>query len=511
MSRRSERALRVSWSSCCSRLVLALSGTCLAVACGDDRRQSVSPSPPAASAPFRKVTLDPLPGEPISLAVLPDASVLYASRRGQLWWLAPDGTKHDAAQLEVYSHDEEGLQGLALAPDFEQTRWVYLYYSPRLDTPTDDPQTPTLDEGAAPGVGSPNDWLPFAGVMRLSRFRFEAPELDLASEQIVLEVPVDRGLCCHIGGQIDFDAEGQLYLSTGDDTNPFESGGFAPLDERADRHPGFDAQRSAANSNDLRGKLLRIHVAEDGSYTIPEGNLFAPGTARTRPEIYLMGLRNPFRFSVDRERGLLYLADYAPDAREASPTRGPVGMGKWTVVREPGNYGWPYCATPSQPYVAYDFQSGASGATFDCQHPQNRSPRNTGVVDLPAVLEPSLAYSYGSTPRWPALSSGGVAPMAGPAYRFVSDASPYAWPESLAGAPLFYEWARDFVRAFHLDTAGQLESMDPVLTDLPVDGPIDMEFGPDGALYVLEYGSGYFTANPEAQLSRIEYVAPAAD
>ncbi|NEE50629.1 PQQ-dependent sugar dehydrogenase, partial [Streptomyces sp. SID8455] len=95
----------------------------------------------------------------------------------------------------------------------------------------------------------------------------------------------------HVGGDIDFDAAGNLYLTTGDDTNPFESSGYAPIDERTDRNPQFDAQRSSGNTNDLRGKLLRIKPTADGGYTVPSGNLFAPGTAGTRPEIYAMGFR----------------------------------------------------------------------------------------------------------------------------------------------------------------------------------------------------------------------------
>ena len=107
---------------------------------------------------------------------------------------------------------------------------------------------------------------------------------------------------------------GNLYLTTGDDTNPFESSGYSPLDERTNRNPQYDAQRSAGNTNDLRGKLLRIKPQPDGTYTIPSGNLFAPGTARTRPEIYAMGFRNPFRMSVDKATGIVYLGDYGPDA-----------------------------------------------------------------------------------------------------------------------------------------------------------------------------------------------------
>ena len=71
-------------------------------------------------------------------------------------------------------------------------------------------------------------------------------------------MPVDRGICCHVGGDIVFDADGNLYLSTGDDTNPFQSDGYTPIDEREGRNPAFDAQRTAANTNDLRGKILRI-------------------------------------------------------------------------------------------------------------------------------------------------------------------------------------------------------------------------------------------------------------
>ena len=471
--------------------------------CGSERAQYTPPP-----SRFTVTVLDTAPGEPVGLAVLPDGRVLHTTRDGDVWLHDGLGEKALAAHIPVYTHDEEGLQGIAIDPEFADNGWVYLYYSPPLDTVADDPAT-AADEGLAPETGSEETWAAFAGHLRLSRFVLAGAELDLATEQVILEVPVDRGLCCHIGGQIDFDAAGHLLLSTGDDTNPFASSGYAPLDERPARNPAFDAQRSAANTNDLRGKLLRIHVEADGTYTIPEGNLFAPDTDRARPEIFAMGLRNPFRFSVDRERGLVYVADYAPDAPSPSIARGPAATGKWAILSGPANLGWPYCATAELPYVDYDFATSTSGEPFDCARPVNDSPRNTGLVELPPVEQPAVYYSYRPTQDFPELGSGGIGPMAGPVYVF--DASlPAArrWPAELAGAPLFYEWVRDFVAVMHLDGEGRLDRIESLATEFRVDNPIDMEFGRDGALYVLNYGDGFNSANPDASLVRID-AAPA--
>ncbi|MET7327143.1 PQQ-dependent sugar dehydrogenase [Nonomuraea sp. NPDC005650] len=471
---------------------------------------SGSPAAPPPDSAFQKVTLNDNPGEPMDLAVLPDSRVLHTTRGGEVWLNDPKtGLNTLAARLDVYRHDEEGLQSIALDPGFgkgsKKDDWVYLYYSPPLDTPVDDPATPGVNEGDAPFTGAPADFAPFKGLIRLSRFRFTGATIDLRTEQRILDVPVDRGICCHVGGDIVFDAAGNLYLSTGDDTNPFFSDGYTPLDERSDRNPAFDAQRSAGNTNDLRGKILRVKVRPDGSYTAPRGNLFPPGTAGTRPEIYAMGLRNPFRIEVNRSTGDLYVADYSPDAREANPQRGPAGTGKWTKIRKAGNYGWPYCATARLPYVDYDFATGASGSAFACAAPVNESPHNTGLRKLPPVVQPDVWYSYGASQEFPQLGTGGIGPMAGPAYDFDPRAArgrtTVAWPKYFDGVPLFYEWTRDYVKAMHGN--GRIED---VLPSLVFDNPMDMEFGPDGALYVLEYGDGYFQENPDAQLSRYDYI-----
>ncbi len=88
---------------------------------------------------------------------------------------------------------------------------------------------------------------------------------------------------------------------------------------------------------------------DDGSYSVPDGNLFPPGTDKTRPEIYAMGFRNPFRFSVDKETGIVYVGDYGPDAGAADPKRGPGGQVEFARVTGPGNFGWPYCTATTMP------------------------------------------------------------------------------------------------------------------------------------------------------------------
>jgi len=455
---------------------------------------------------FQKVTLNDFPGEPIALAVLPDLRVLHTSRKGEVRIHEPrTGRNVLAATIPVYQHDEEGVQGIAIDPDFRSNRWVYIYYSPVLDTPTDDPATP-VNEGNAPENGTPADFAPFKGHMQLSRFKLRGNTLDLSTEQQILQVPTDRGICCHVGGKIDFDGQGNLYLSTGDDTNPFASSGFTPIDERATRNPAFDAQRSAGNTNDLRGKLLRIKVKPNGTYSIPRGNLFQPGAPKTRPEIYAMGLRNPFRFDVDELTGVVYLADYSPDANAPNPLRGPAGHGRWMAIDKPANYGWPYCVSPTQPYVDYDFATGASGQPFNCAQPVNDSPHNTGLRFLPTVEKAEIIYTYSASAQWPQLGTGGIGPMGGPAYHFdARNDSPTKWPADFEGKPLFYEWTRDYVKALTLDSNNQVTNIESVLPSIVFDNPMDMEFGPDGALYVLEYGDGYFSENPEAQLARIDY------
>ncbi|MDX3581731.1 PQQ-dependent sugar dehydrogenase [Streptomyces europaeiscabiei] len=477
-----------------SGLLLAgasLSLTAPAAGAADDAPKSAAA---AAAEDFQQVTLakgEPEVGEPMSLAVLPDRSVLHTSRDGELRLTDAAGNTTLAGKLDVYSHDEEGLQGIGVDPGFADNRFIYLYYAPPLNTPA----------GDAPETGTAADFAPFDGVNRLSRFVLKTDgTLDKASETKVLDVPASRGICCHVGGDIDFDAAGNLYLSTGDDSNPFQSDGFTPIDERANRNPAFDAQRTSGNTNDLRGKILRIKVNADGSYAVPDGNLFAPGTDKTRPEIYAMGFRNPFRFSVDKKTGILYVGEYGPDAGAANPSRGPAGQVEFARVTKPGNFGWPYCTGNNDAYVDYDFASGTSGAAFDCAAPKNTSPNNTGLTDLPPAEPAWIPYNGASVPEF---GDGSESPMGGPVYDYdASLDSPVKFPEAYDGDFFAGEFGRRWIKRITSDGDGTVQS----INNVPWTGTqvMDMAFGPDGALYVLDYGISWFGGDEHSALYRIE-------
>jgi glucose/arabinose dehydrogenase len=230
----------------------------------------------------------------MAIDVAPNDDVYIAERDGALKIWKASGELLTAGTLEVFTGNEDGLIGVILDPGFATNRWVYLMYT--------DPDLPE---------------------QHLSRFEVRDDKLVMASEKVVLEIPEDREDCCHVGGGLDFDAQGNLYISVGDNSDPFQSSGYAPLDSRPGRRV-FDAQRTSGNTNDLRGKILRIKPQADGTYTSPPGNLFERGGGR--PEVYVMGNRNPFRIAVDRARGWLYWGEVGPDACngcDALTTRGP--------------------------------------------------------------------------------------------------------------------------------------------------------------------------------------------
>ncbi|HEX7069492.1 MAG TPA: ThuA domain-containing protein [Rhodothermales bacterium] len=427
---------------------------------------------------WEKTVLDPEPLNPMELAVTPDGRIFYVERGGTMRVIHPNGEVSLAGSLVVTTANEDGLLGIALDPSFAENNWIYLFYSPAAESE-----------------------------QRISRFTMDGSELDLASERILLEIPTQRAECCHSGGSLTFGPGGNLFASLGDNTNPFASDGFAPIDERSGRSP-WDAQKSSGNMNDLRGKILRIHPEPDGTYTIPEGNLFPADGSAGRPEIYVMGNRNPFRISVDQETGWLYWGEVGPDANSASSTRGPAGHDEWNQARAAGNFGWPFCIADNKPYRDYGFASGTSGDFFDCAAPVNNSPNNTGGQVLPPAQPAWIWYPYGNSAEFPEVGSGGRTAMGGPVYHYDPNLqSNRKLPAYYDDTVFIYEWSRGWLKEVKLDENGDILKINPFLPHLEFLRPMDMELGPDGALYMIEWGSGFNGNNIDAKIVRLDYQA----
>ncbi len=430
--------------------------------------------------------------EPTELTVLPNLDVLVSQRRGEIYYYNNE-TKQvkQAGFLKVYFktdapgvNAEEGLLGIKADPDFAKNHYVYLYYSA--------PDTP---------------------MNRLSRFTFEKDTINPASEKMILQFYEQRDICCHTGGSIAFGPDKSLFLSTGDNTTPFDepnqkytSQGYAPLDDRPG-HLQYDERRASGNTNDLRGKILRIKVKEDGGYEIPEGNLFPKGNPKARPEIYVMGNRNPYRISVDPKNGFLYWGEVGPDANvDSFKVRGPRGYDELNQARKAGFFGWPFFIGNNFPYYEYDYATGKSGAAFDPAKPINNSRNNTGLTELPPAQPAFIWYPYGvSTHEFPSLGSGGRTAMAGPVYYSDLYPSDTRYPSYYDGKMFFYEWMRGFIKAVSMKPNGDYDKMEPFMEHSKFHSAIDIEVGPDGRFYVLEYGTGWFSKNPDAGLVRIDY------
>jgi cytochrome c len=436
---------------------------------------------------FTKVVLADKLDEPMELSILDSDRILFIQRKGEVrLFNTKTGELKDIAKLEVSTkytsktgekrEAEDGLLGLSKDPNFEKNHWIYLFYSH-----------------------------PEKSANVLARYEMKGDEILMDSRKELLEVPVQREECCHTAGSIAWDKAGNLYLSTGDNTNPHGSNGYSPSDERPGREP-WDAQRSSANTNDLRGKVLRITPQADGTYTIPEGNLFSKGTPNTRPEIYTMGHRNPFRISIDQHTGYLYWGDVGPDARDPKEDRGPAGHDEVGQAKKPGNFGWPHFVGDNKAYNKYDFEKNVSGPKWEAEKPLNISPNNTGLQELPPAQKAMVWYPYGNAPDFPLMGNGGRNAMAGPVYHQADfKNAERKFPAYYDNKLFMYEWMRGFIMAVTFDENGDFKRMERFLPNQTFNNPMDMEFASNGDLYMLEYGTGWFVQNDNARLIRIEY------
>lgn len=438
-----------------------------------DYSKAKSPLVPEESR-FNKIVIGDNLNEPMELAIANNGGVYYTERGGDIFYVNPQTNEIEkVGSIKVETKYGNGLVGIALDPQFHINQFIYLF-----DTEPAFKHTVT-------------------------RFKLKQNKLDLSSARVILEIPIELEASAHTGGSLAFDPQGNLLISVGDNTTPFESSGYAPIDERSGRI-GFDAQRSSGNTHDLRGKVLRIHPLSDGTYSIPEGNLFPKDGSKGRPEIYTMGCRNPYRISVDPKTSWVYWGDVGPDAGQDS-TLGPRGYDEINQARRSGNHGWPYFIGDNKAYPDYDFATNAIGAKFDPERPVNTSPNNTGAKVLPPAVKPLIWYSYVESNDFPELGKGGRTAMAGPFYYYnqYPSSSKVKFPNYYDNSFIVYEWMRDWINVVRLDDKGYVKKVEPLFTNIKFDHPVDMAFAPDGSLYVLEYGTIWYSRNKNARISKI--------
>ena len=270
-----------------------------------------------------------------------------------------------------------------------------------------------------------------------------------------------------------------------------------------------------------------------------------------------MGFRNPYRIQVD-SNDVAYITDYSPDSNIPENFRGPAGTGRVEIVRKPSNYGWPLCYAPEPAVLPLELQH--LDARWTRRRPSTsattrRAARRTcsrwvvnggptvepGLEYAPPIVQPDIWYSYrdntaaarcwarrawrtttapgGTCPRlFPELFTGGVAPHGAAKYEF-NPANPNKkkFPPYYDNSMFLGEFGQDTLREVRLDAtqqgvqdqpAAQLRrgAGQPAPQPFECDNPNDMQFGADGAFYLLTYGDGFFAANADAGMYKWEYV-----
>lgn len=301
-------------------MLLALSP--LLVSCGG----SGSSSPAGPTGPPRLETVLTGLNSPVYVTNARDGRnrLFIVEQPGQIKVLAP-GASAPTVYLDLSSRvlygGERGLLGLAFHPQFATTGRLFVNYTRQTD-----------------------------GATVIAEYHQSAANTNTAdpTETVLLTIP--QPYANHNGGMVAFGPDGFLYIGMGD-------GGS-----------GNDPGNRAQNPAELLGKILRIDVdhAGVGAYASPADNPFV-GTATGRSEIYALGVRNPWRFSFDRQTGALYVGDVGQDTRE-----------EIDVVTRGGNYGWriregslctnldpSLCNTPNLigPITDYDHSGGRCAVT----------------------------------------------------------------------------------------------------------------------------------------------------
>ncbi|CAM3576230.1 hypothetical protein FSS13T_06520 [Flavobacterium saliperosum S13] len=223
---------------------------------------------------------------PVEITHCGDSRLFVVEQDGLIKILNPNGTTNATPFLNVTTltnaSGEQGLLGLAFHPDYTSNGYFYINYT-------------NLN-----------------GDTVIARYSVAAGNPNLANPSGTILLTIPQPFSNHNGGSVKFGPDGYLYIGMGD-------GGS-----------GGDPENRAQNTNELLGKMLRIDVNSGFPYGIPPNNPYV-GVAGA-DEIWAIGLRNPWKFSFDRQTGDLWIADVGQNLYEEVNRAGAAEAGL--------NYGW---------------------------------------------------------------------------------------------------------------------------------------------------------------------------
>ncbi|HAO99260.1 MAG TPA: hypothetical protein DCQ83_04375 [Fibrobacteres bacterium] len=415
--------------------------------------------------------------------------------------------------------NDNGLMGIVLDPNFNTNKWIYFWYCPTIP--------------GAPATGATSN---ANRRLRLSRITVNSQNrLDMASEKILIDVLGSKTDQYHSGGPMTFDRNGDLWVTIGNNSNDLNGSGSQYAGRTSTSPTAADSSNSgewgSGNTASIRGGVIRIHpdnnattVRTDRSgtygpgYTIPAGNfgeywagqfdlqnnssLAAQYRDPTKvlPEVYVKGTRSNYSVAVHPTKGWLAWGDVQYNANND----------EYNLVTHPAFTGMPYFMANNQPTPAGSIvlPTGHSAAT-----PINNSLLNSGVQNLPPAT--SALIWYGTTTTQTTMNNN-VA-IGGPIYVYDRNLkSSVKFPPHLNNS-----WV--LMTVYGTPSSGQmyiatLDSINPVLVGIPqqqatagvvrfsIRNPLQAKYGPEGALYVLQYGStGAYASGNNPGLVRINY------
>lgn len=389
--------------------------------------------------------------------------------------------------IPTWGRDDNGVMGIALHPDFASNRWMYIWYA------------------------SPLAHDRMNRRLKLTRFTLKADNtLDLAHPKDLIEVVGSKTDQWHSGGPMQFDRHGDLWVTVGNNStdldtssehDPFRLNVMSRSDTNA------SAEWGPSSTASLRGSIFRIHPdSSDKGYRVPQGNfgeywaaewdrqrkpdLAAEyrNPAKVLPEIYVKGCRSNYSLSVHPVKRWVAWGEVNYQTT----------YDEFNLITRPTFAGYPY-------FHHDNLRTGPHGMSPDA--PRNTSPLNKGVADLP----PAMAGTLNNGPAY----TFNVA-ISGPLYVFEpSLESRVKFPRHLHNTWITFSFQSDQMHIHHLDSAEvrvtRTQRVDNgIFTGIGLRSAVQARYGPDGALYILNYDGTAYLEPINPGLRRVEYTGDCA-